>query len=488
MNVFELSHKLSSVVLSAGVVFSAAALNAQTTWTGGTGDWTVSGNWSAGVPTSAQNANIQSGAVTLGATGDARALFVGSDPSAIANLTITLGATLSIGGASTSRIGSGTGASGTVTQTGGSVTINSNNYLDLGGTSTGGTQTGGSGTYSISGGSLTISHANGIQMGGNNNGSATSVFKQSGGVVTLGSLAVGANRSTGSSGSPRVNNATYTISGGTLAIAGNLTQATTSTTGTLGSVNGTTKVVGSAATITVGGNVTLNHDGSKNTSTLSFAIDNGGVSKINLTGTGTAALAGTLKAGFKGGIALTATDSFTLLEANTGNISGSFGTGPDSGLWTVATSSVGGGRDGVTLALAGAANKGGIAFTGSSADASFSASSTGYVTFTGLGAGDDINLYLAASAGTGKSVSDLVTYLNSNGIAATAISENGYSVLVTTEASAASSWFAWDLRDFNADAVLSGVGIGGTAIPEPSTAAMLVGIGALAASAARRRR
>lgn len=489
MNALKPLPKLSPVLATAGVFLMAATAQAvDVTWIGGTGDWSVSGNWSGGVPSAANNTFIQTGTVTLDSTGDARVLYVGTATDANAIFNITDGAVLGIGGASTSRIGTGTGSTATVNQTGGSVTINVNNYMDLGGTSSGGTQTGGTGTYNISAGSLTIGHANGLLLTGNNNGSGTAFFNQTGGVVSLGGLAVGANRSTGSSGSARVNNATYTISGGTLNIAGNLSQATTSTTGTLGSVNGTTKVVGSAASISVGGNVVLNHDGSKNTSTLSFAIDNGGVSKINVTGTGTAALAGTLKAGFKGGMALTATDSFTLIETNTGNITGSFGTGPDAGLWSVATSSVGSGRDGVVLSLAGAAGKGAITFSGSATGTTFAASSAGFVTIDGFGIGDDVSLYLAADAGTGKTVADLVTYLNTNGIAATAVSEDGYSILVTTEASAASSWFAWDLRDFNADAMLSGVGVGGSAIPEPSSAAMLLGVGALVAVALRRRR
>lgn len=487
MNASIPSQKLSALVLSAGVFLSAATVNAQTIWSGGTGDWTNVANWSNGLPDATKNASIQSGSVTLDAAGDARILQLGTDASATASLTITGGANLSLSGSATSRIGTGTGSSATVTQTGGSVSVHANNYLDLGGTSSGGTQTGGTASYGISGGSFTANNANGIMMGGNNNGSSTSVFNQSGGVVTLGGLSVGASRSTGSSGSPRINTATYTISGGTLNITGNLSQATTSTSGTLGSVHGTTRVVGSAATISVGGNLALNHDGTKNTSTLSFAIDNGGVSKINLTGAGTAALAGTLNAGFKGGMALTSSNSFTIIEANTGNITGAFGTGPDAGLWTTATTAVSGSRDAVVLSFAGAADKGSIVYAGPTTGTTFAAASTGYVTLTGLGSGEAVGLYLAADAGTGKTVGELVTYLNDNGVAATAISEGGYSVLVTTEASAASSWFAWDLREFNADATLSGVGVA-SAIPEPSAAAVVFGAGALLLATTLRRR
>lgn len=459
--------QLSAAFAFCGLVLFASPLRAQTTttWTGTTDNqWTMGPNWSNGLPTSSQNTNIQTGSVYLDATGAARTLNLATTTSGSATLFIETGATLSVSSAAQSLIGTGAGATGTVTQTGGSATFN--NALTLGGNSS---SNGGTASWTISDGSLTVNGAVGLRLGNNTTGNSTSQFTQSGGAVTLTTLRLGSDRYTGATGTP-TNTAGYTISGGDLIVSGSFTHGLSTTNGT-GRINATTQIIGSTATVSVGGNFILNNN-QDNTATLSYSLDNGGVSKINLTGSGTASLAGTLQAGFKGGVALTTTGSFRLIETDTGKISGSFDTGPNAALWSVATSAVSGTRDAVLLSLQGSAQKG--ALSSSNPDATFAASTTGFVTLADLDVGGPLTLLsLIANAGTGKTITDLVFYFNINNIAA--IDTGGGTVQVSWQAQASDSWFAWDLSAFNTDATLSGVSV----IPEPSAGTLWIGAGIL---------
>lgn len=62
---------LTATVLAA--VSSVSSLSAQTVWTDGTGDWFDSGNWSAGVPNSSTNAQINNGGTAQITTNGAQA-------------------------------------------------------------------------------------------------------------------------------------------------------------------------------------------------------------------------------------------------------------------------------------------------------------------------------------------------------------------------------------------------------------------------------
>ncbi|MDR1283012.1 MAG: hypothetical protein LBK99_19645 [Opitutaceae bacterium] len=465
----------------------AASLHAQTTttrWDGSESNkWENADNWDNGLPTPNQNTHINTGSVLLDTPATVRYLYLGTDTSATADLTIADGTTLSIGGAATSRIGTGTGANATITQTGGTVTLNANNNLDLGGMSSGGTRTGGTATYTISGGSLIIANANGLMMSANTSGSSTSRFTQTGGTVTLGGLAVGAGRSTGGTGTS-ANNATYAISGGTLTVNGDLAHGVTTTNG-VGLIDATTQITGSKATINIGGNLTLNHN-TRNTSTLAFTLDDGGVSRINVTGNAT--LAGTLTAGLKGGLAFIKTNTFTLIDVG-GTLSGSFATGPDSALWETATTT-----GGLTLSLAAAAQKGAnldvsTATIDTPLGTTFAATTSGYVEIRNLTAGQEITLLLTANAGTGKTIDDLAAWFTDNGHAATALAgTDGYNLGIAKTATDTTAFLSWDLTPFNADAALSAVGLSTTAIPEPATWATIAALALLACVVACRRK
>ncbi|EIQ01272.1 hypothetical protein OpiT1DRAFT_05846 [Opitutaceae bacterium TAV1] len=468
-----ISKLATSGLLVASLLFAASLQAADITWTGEVnGQWTEDRNWNVGVPTSSDNALIQTGTVYLNATAAARSLNVASTVGVSATLFIQDGASLSVGSAAPSLIGTGNGATGIVTQTGGFATFA--NALTLGGS---GSTAGGNGSWTISGGSLTVTGSSGLRLSGNTGGTAsTSQFTQSGGTVALTNLTVGAARY-GAIGSS--NNATYTISGGDLSISGNFTHGTSGTGGSA-AVAATTEVIGSSATINVGGNLTLNNN-SRNTSTLSYAIDDGGVSTINVTGNAT--LAGTLGAGLKGGLTLTRTNEFTLVNAG-GTLTSDFATGPDSSLWTTTTAS-----GALKLTLASSARKATLAAVDNTTvgTGAFAAATTGFVEITGLTTGQELTLYLNADAGTGKTIDDLAAWFTDNGVAATALAGmDGYNLSISKTAADSTAWLAWDLSAFNADATLSAIGLATAAVPEPAAWTAIAALALLACVVARR--
>ncbi|WP_081721880.1 hypothetical protein [Geminisphaera colitermitum] len=488
------------------LTFAAANLHAvATTWNGSDGNWSTSANWSAGNPGYTTNhAIIQEGNVTVNSaplTAQYLLLVQGANGAGkTATLTINTGANLGMGTAADSQIGTAAGGTGTVIHNAGTVSFD--RALILGGT--GSSNTGGTGTYTLNGGSFSVK--NDFIMGANTASSSNSYFNLNGGTATLSqNLKVGGARYTGSTGTP-TNRANVKITNGaTLNVIGDYTHGLStypaSGTGSTGRIYATTEIIGSKATINITGNLTLN-DNIRNFSTFAFTLDDGGVSKINLTGAGTATLAGTLTAGFNGGLALTTTNRFTLIEANTGEITGSFATVPSSALWTTATETLAGNtRDAFVLTLNAAAKKGttldaAIATndTGTPASTTFAASTSGYVEITGLTPGQNITLFLTADFGaSGKTAQDLATWFTDNGIAATALTGSGdynLSIAKTATATDTTAWLAWDLStfntDFSADAKISALGIATTAIPEPATLAAFAALAILAFAALKR--
>jgi hypothetical protein len=218
----------------------------------------------------------------------------------------------------------------------------------------------------------------------------------------------------------------------------------------------------------------------KSFTTLSYTLNNGGASKVNLTGTGTATLEGTLEANLNGGMTLTTGNTFNLVEANTGNITNNLSTLPNSSLWNVSVVSVSGSRDALQLSLNGAAQQGSIA---AGEAATFGPATVGYVVMTGMATGSTVDIYLDVDAGTGLSIADYVNYLTSNGIVASTTSESGYTVIVSMEAGAETSYSTWDLSGFNSDATVAGIMF----IPEPASTAALAGLAVIALVYLRRR-
>ncbi|MBC2595222.1 PEP-CTERM sorting domain-containing protein [Ruficoccus amylovorans] len=454
----------------AGVSLTPGLFAASTSWTGAVDDdWTNAGNWDGGLPTSALDTIIPTGEVVLDGTGSTRFARLGT-VAGTTQLTINSGASLTNGGAGAFAAGLTSGATVAIIQNGGSVDIN--NSLYLGGT---GSANGGDATYTVYDGLLDVSGSLGI--GNSSGGSTTTSFIQQGGDVTLGSLDIGSRRYGG--GAVNVNDATYEVSGGTLAVTGNWNQGLDEGTGN-GRIESTGHVIGSKSTISVGGNMVLKQN-TQSSSTLRYTLDNGGVSKINLTNGGAVTLAGTLETDLMGGMVLTSGNTFSLIETAEGGITNGFSTLPDSELWNVEVVSVGGGREALQLSLNAAALQGTVAAGGSAA---FAATGKGYVELTGLSTGSTVSIYLNADAGTGLTIADLVNYLDQNGIVASTTSEGGYNVLVSIAAPGETAYYTWDLSGFNGDATISGLMV----IPEPASTAALAGLAVLAVAYLFRRK
>ena len=142
--------------------------------------------------------------------------------------------------------------------------------------------------------------------------------------------------------------------------------------------------------------------------------------------------------------------------------------------------SLGGGRDALQLSLNGAAQQGSIA---EGEAATFGPATVGYVVMTGMATGSTVDIYLDVDAGSGQSITDYVNYLTSNGIVASTTSEGSYTVVVSMEAGAETSYYTWDLSGFNSDATVAGIMF----IPEPASTAALAGLAVIGLVYLRRR-
>ncbi|MDI3564192.1 hypothetical protein [Bradyrhizobium sp. Arg816] len=123
----------TSSMVALGLVLATSTPSRATDWTGGTStDWFTATNWSAGVPTSAVDANIDTvapNATVVGAAGaQARSVFVGI--SGTGKLTIRNGGTMSNAGFG--YFGYGFGATGTVTVDGAGSALTNSSDLYVG--------------------------------------------------------------------------------------------------------------------------------------------------------------------------------------------------------------------------------------------------------------------------------------------------------------------------------------------------------------------
>jgi hypothetical protein len=462
----------------AGVSLIPAA-QAQTTdnfWDGSESNaWEDAGNWSLDSVPNATSVNtyINLEGVTLSSDVLVRFLRLGTDNDSTSSLTFGDGASITTGGGAASGVGVALGSTATVTQNGGSFDGQQN--FVMGGFST--TVRGGSGTYNLNAGTFNVVGA--LQLAQSTAPTSTGIFNQAGGTATVGSLDIGSLRY-GGTFSAFVNTAEYNLTGGDLSVTGNVTMGNADSTSGIGTVYSTFKLAGSGSNVNVGGNLAMRAS-TMSFTTLSYTLDNGGASKVNLTGTGTATLEGTLEANLNGGMTLTTGNTFNLVEANTGNITNNLSTLPNSSLWNVAVVTLSGGtRDALQLSLNGAAQQGSIA---AGEAATFGPAAIGYVIMTGMTNGSNVDIYLNVDAGSGMSIADYVNYLTSNGIVASTTTESGYTVVVSMEAGAETGYYAWDLSDFSNDATVAGVMF----IPEPASTAAMAGLAVIGLVFLRRR-
>lgn len=253
-----------AVALGLVVLGFATTATAQTNWTGTVGsDWDNPDNWSAGVPTSAVDANVDSATNNpiLNANGVAKNLFLGK--TSAAQLTVP-GSELTV---SQIYLGEATGTTSTITQSGGTLTVNG--YLWGGSTGNHGadpTKTG-SGNYTMTDGTLNAKNFDFGQLG-------TCTFQQSGGVVNVGFIALGDNYYRNLAGIPASpGQATYILEGdGVLNVPGGMSTA--------GAGQAYVGLAGGYATLTVQDSAVFHAQ--------LLSVDSGGaaVGEINLHGSG----------------------------------------------------------------------------------------------------------------------------------------------------------------------------------------------------------
>lgn len=219
------------VALSVGLTPVPAARAADTYWTGSSSsDWSTAGNWSAGVPTSADNAQLFSGfpsTISLSGAGVANQLQVAAGANytlgpAVLSGTLTLSDQLYLFSDATNR------SSLTIGSAGGMLSVSSPNGSM--GTSPG---TAGS-TLTVTGGTTTVAIAGGFNVGYSGTGNILAV--QPGASFTAGTLTLGADT---------------TASGNQLLVSGGA--VTTTTALQIGASGAANVVTASAGSITVQG-------------------------------------------------------------------------------------------------------------------------------------------------------------------------------------------------------------------------------------------
>lgn len=415
---------------------------------------------------------VQSGGtVTLNRTtsGAAAALYLGGAATGVGTYQMS-GGTLNL---PSGRLSVGEYGTGTFLQTGGDVTIGTpvSDALSLG------FRAGSTGTYDISGGSLAVnSRPVWIADGGNG------TFIQSGGSVTIShnsGTALGLAYSAGTQSA-------YRISGGSLSVPNGAVQV-----GRNGA--GRFEVIGSGAIISL---LSYTQSG---ISTLGATIDSGGLSTINLSGTGAAATftsGAMLDMDIEGGVALTTAKSFDIMRAPAGTISGTpVQTDLEPGLpYTVTNTGTvlnatwsGAGYGPVTHSYADPAE---IVIGGGGA-------ASGYLTILGTVPGRELFVRLDVRDNAGPlsagELDALAGFMRGAGLTvytSHAFLEAPYDLLLTFPPAATTSYLAWDLTDYDAaraemdGLVIAGLSVG---VPEPASF-LLLALGALTVVVCRRRR
>ncbi len=383
--------------------------------------------------------NVRSGGAIVGGNWGSLNTFAGATISGVGNLL-----------SGTSYLYGGTVAftnvnGGSVVQDG--ATASASAYIMLGG----GT------SYQLKSGSLT---ANYVRPG--MNGATQSTFTMTGGTLTANSW-IGIVGVDGSD----TGNGLMDVSGGTVTSNGAVGVGTNAT-GT-----GRLKITGSNATFN-GGSLTVGSRG-----TLEYAFDSGGVTKVTVTGTGAATLAGgTLTLGLKAPVARFTATSFPLISY--GKIASDFSTknlGMFAGSYTGNATTPGT----YTATLDPAKDMLGGGLLTIAAPQTFAAQNLGWLAIKS----DDLaqglfKLYLATSA-SGAGLNALVASINSAGYLASTASLGAYNLKVdlVTPTSGNRAYFAYDFAT-------AGVNVSAAQLPEPA-ALTLLAMGGLLLPRRRRR-
>ena len=393
-----------------------------------------------------QGTFVQSGTSTVNANLGTE-FIVGDGGSAVGRYDMS-GGTLNVNNGRTLYVGKN--GTGTFVQSGG--TVNASGRLHVG------QAAGKSSLYEMSDGQLNIAD-DPFVIGVNGQGT----FTQTGGTVTQSASSIYLADNVGSEG-------TYSISG----------QAVLSTAGQLRVGNrdqGTFRVITGGPTINASQLQTWS-----GRSTLGFHVANDGVASIDVTNN--AALAGHLEMRIHNHIALTAGDSFILVDA--GSISGDFNTkdqsvfssGPPVGSQYIATYDPAQGQGTVEAAV------------GTGWEIVFPKANQGWVQIDNADSWPTLELLLDIDfngALPGNDLDALIAYIDEAGFAIEKPeggSKYDLKLLIGPPTDDSTAFFAWDLSGFDENVGLIGVGAN---IPEPATLSLLA-LGALGLLRRRRRR
>ena len=353
----------------------------------------------------------------------------------------------------------GNSGEGFVQQTGGSLTVSDDFYRASGSSSTC--------DYALSGGAISARRFL-IGLHG------VAQFTQTGGDLSVRPPAA----------SPDLTIAWYTDGVGTYTISGGTVSATQLRNGSSGT--GLFEVQGGRATIQADRYL------QNAISTLNPFVGSTGLSTIDVAATATISTGATLDVDVWGGVAMTATSFFDVMEtATAGNISGSFTIADPEPLWSVT-------QDGtvVRAQLAGtdygpvAADY--VGMTELEIDSGAGAN-LGYLTLTDVLPGNALWVLFDVEQGgldlTGAALNDLADYIRTSGqdvFTTHPVLERAttydYNLAFLFQPSATTSYLLWDFSDYNDALRVSHVGQG---IPEPATL-LLLGLGLLPIARKRR--
>jgi hypothetical protein len=419
---------------------------------GATQNWNLDGNWNPAVPNGA-TAIINYGSALIETTvPNITSFLIGN--SANANLTRSL----YIASGGSLNVTDTTATAFRLYNTAGThqVTVASGGSLSVAGTLANGAGSGSAsifrsaGTVSvkkfttaqkastlITGGTTTIG-SDGMEIGG-----TIGTFEVAGGSVTCGaSLTI-------------KDNGTLRLSGGSLGVTGG------SGLFIWGSAAAAPRVIhvngSGASSITLSG-LRYYAQVDRDNALWRFTLDNGvnHIAPVTLTANGnngaTLRTDTTLDVRLRGGVLLSGTATFTLVDRPSTETDVAWGTGPGT-LWTDTTADDGG-RNKIRVTLAAAANKGTL--SRSASVTGLSGATKGYVALSGVVPSEPLEIQLDLAGGT---LSEFTAALTSAGVAWQA-GKYGYDVSLTLAPSVSgASYFAWNLEDISSGMTVQAVEI-----------------------------
>ena len=472
------SPKLIVVVLMI-VLWGGLSLQAQnwsntnTTYPpGGTQNWTIGSNWAGGVaPATASTPTINGqGYALINSTVNTLTGF-----GVLGTANVNRGLYIANGGALTTtgtvRLTNTNGNTTIDVASGGSFTIGSHIYMN-GGTGAFGRLTT-AGETSI-GGFINIATQTQLYVTGGNF-TSTRVGDSSFIVGSAGStkadegliVQTGGNVSTTSTGWLYLYpGGTYQISGGNLSITGNPTNSLFFAGANATSLGGTFRVVGSGAqTINFGGLRYSNNTLDSGKATWGFNLDNSAnhITKLNFVANGNAGgyyRLGTLDVRLEGGVLLSGTNSFVLLEAPSVTTLSNYAnsadyTGGTAKLWTQGL--VDSTRDQITVTLTGG-GAGTLNYTGVN---SLTQNGTvyGYVNLGNVTMSEPMTVYLKTNGGT---LSNFTSALTNAGVSWSSATGDYDVALSLTPSTSGGTYFAYDLAKIDAGMTITGLAVDST--------------------------